>query len=265
MLSRFAAAATAALAFCGCSTVYPEIATPVRPAPAGLLANPPPPGDMFFLGFERATIPQQTRDGRQWDRFGGGAPDPFGILFVNDVELFRTPVQADTLEPTWPDQKKANYRLPTAAKVRVELWDANPINNHPICVKELRRIEEEATEGRLEVDCNSGARVVLVVEPAHPRLGLGFWYELRVQQVFVTRTLAESPAARAGLERGDQILEIQGKDVAQMEEGEAQSRINANSRMGVTLKVERADGSTAEVLLKDGPIYPAADEDVKLE
>ncbi len=252
-------------AFSACSTVYPEIATPVHPGAGQASISPAPPPDLFFVNFEGARIPERTRDGRQWDRLGGSAPDPFAIFFLNDGELFRTPVQSNTLEPTWPDQKHANYRIPETAKVRIEVWDSNPINNHPICVKELRRVASEAIEGRIEIECSSGAHVNMIFEAARPLLGLGFYYELRTQAIYVTRTLAESPAARAGLKRGDQIVKIQGKDVEGMEDGEPQSLINANARMGVVLHIKHADGSEIDVKLKDGPLYPAGDEDVKLD
>ena len=183
MQPRFFALLVAVPAFSACSTVYPEIATPVHPGAGQASISPAPPPDLFFVNFEGARIPERTRDGRQWDRLGGSAPDPFAIFFLNDGELFRTPVQSNTLEPTWPDQKHANYRIPETAKVRIEVWDSNPINNHPICVKELRRVASEAIEGRIEIECSSGAHVNMIFEAARPLLGLGFYYELRTQAV----------------------------------------------------------------------------------
>ena len=120
----------ASLATCGCGAVYPELSTPVRAAGSRPL-DPPPPEDLVFLKFAKAQIPTRTQDGRQWDSVGGSAPDPFAKLLIDDKEILVTPVQANTLSPTWPDQKIGNYRIPRGTPVRVELWDSNAINNHP--------------------------------------------------------------------------------------------------------------------------------------
>jgi hypothetical protein len=219
-----------------------------------------------YIAFDNAIIPPRTRDGRQWDSMGGSAPDPFAKLFVNDRELVRSPIQSDTLKPTWPDQKRANYRLPEDARYRIELWDSNPINNHPICVKNVHNLRDDVGPVPVDIECESGAHISLRVEPAHARWGLGFSYELRtLGAIGVTRVLAESPASRAGLEVGEEVLEIQGKRVEKMEEGEAQSLINSNAQTGVELLVRGKDKAERKVTLKEGVIYPVQDEGVPIE
>jgi hypothetical protein len=248
-----------------CGAVFPEISPPVKSPPAGRELAPPPPSDLLFLAFAGADIPEKTRDGRKWDSMGGSAPDPFAKLFVDDREIVRTPVQSDTLSPTWPDQKRGNYRISKEAHIRVELWDSNPLNNHPICLKKIHSLPEQASPFPVDIECESGAHVRLRVEPAHARWGLGFSYELRTVGVGVTRVLAESPAARAGLKSGDEIVEIAGKKVAKMEEGEPQSLINANAQVGVDIVVRGADHADRPVKLAEGVIYPVFDEGVPVE
>ncbi|MEO6599460.1 MAG: PDZ domain-containing protein, partial [Polyangiaceae bacterium] len=249
----------------GCGAVYPEIATPVRPAGERRL-DPPPPEDIVFLKFANAQIPTRTRDGRQWDSVGGSAPDPFAKLLIQDREILVTPVQANTLNPTWPDQAVGNYRIPRNTPVRVELWDSNPINNHPICVEAISNILAEASnEQNIELRCDSGAMIEIVVQPAHAKFGLGLYYELGNDDIHVTRVIAESPAARAKLRRGDQIVKIQGRDVKGMDPESARSVINSNVSTGVTFSIRHADGSEAEITLKDGPIYPLIDDELKVE
>lgn len=243
----------------GCSAVYPEVATPARPAPNGATLDPPPPADLVFLRMEGGEIPARTRDGRAWDEVGGAKPDPFAIVFIGKRELFRTPTQSNSLTPTWPNQKKANYRVPVGAILRVEVWDANSINNHPICVSKVRAAPEEGP--LLRVDCDSDAKFTLRYEPAHAKLGLGLFYELRTTEVFVTRTIKESPATRAGLQRGDQILKVEDREVKELEEAELRSLINSHSRSGVTFVVRGTDGKEEKVSLKDGPIYPELGEE----
>jgi len=263
--ARIFAAALWGLGLVACGAVYPEISTPVRAAGTRRL-EPPPPPDLVFLKFANAHIPKHTRDGRQWDSVGGSAPDPFAKLLIDDKEILLTPVQANTLTPTWPDQKLGNYRIPQGVPVRVELWDSNAINNHPICVETIGNILAEASEEQnLELRCDSGAMIEIVVQPAHAKFGLGLYYELGTDDIHVTRVIGESPAGRAKLSRGDQLLRIQGRDVKGMDPETARSLINSNVSTGVTFKVRHLDGSEADVTLKDGPIYPTIDEDVPVE
>jgi membrane-associated protease RseP (regulator of RpoE activity) len=250
----------------GCGAVYPEIATPVRAAGTRQL-DPPPPDDIVFIKFVGAQIPTRTRDGRQWDSVGGSAPDPFAKLLIDDKEIVVTPVQANTLSPTWPDQHVGNYRMPRNVPVRVELWDSNAINNHPICVESINNILASASnEQNLDIRCDSGASIELAVQPAHAKFGIGLYYELRTYDIFVTRVVGESPAARVGLKRGDQLLKIQGKIVKEMDEESARSLINSNVSTGVTLTVKHfATGAVDDVTLKDGPMYPTIEDEVKVE
>jgi hypothetical protein len=253
------------LALQACGAVYPEVATPVRAAGTRHL-DPPPPEDLVYLKFASAVIPSRTRDGRQWDSVGGAAPDPFAKLIVDDKEILVTPVQANTLTPTWPDQKLGNYRLPRNVPVRVELWDANAINNHPICVESVNNLlSEVSNERNLDLRCDSGAQIELVVQPAHAKFGIGLYYELRTYDIRVTRVVSESPAARANLKRDDQLLKIQGRDVKGMDQETARSLINANVSTGVTFTVKHPGGATEDITLKDGPMYPAIDEEVAVE
>jgi hypothetical protein len=252
-----------AIALCagGCGAVYPELSAPIRPVPAGAVLSPPPPEDMLYLAFASAEIPERTRDGRRWDSVGGAAPDPFGKIMIGKKELLRTPVQANTLTPTWPDAPRGNHRVAKGTQLRVELWDSNPMANQPICVKSVRRIHDEAQAGGIDIVCDSGARIRLDVEPARAQWGLGFLYELRTDTAYVTRVEPESPAGRVGLKVGDQLQRIQGKAVVTMGEGEAQSAINTHSRGGLNLTVERANGRVEDLTLKEGPIYRTLGQD----
>ncbi len=257
--SPFVLGALAALA---CGAVYPQLATPVRTPPAHVTLAPPPPDDLVFLKFERAVIPSRTRDGRKWDTVGGDLPDAFAKLSLDGKVILETPVQSNTLTPTWPTQRIANYHVRSGASVRVELWENSALNNHPICVADVRL---EPAEDAMQINCNSGAEIRLLAQPAHGRLGIGLFYELRREEVVVTRVLKESPAARMGLVRGDQLLKIQGKAVKTMEDGEAQSLINANAATGVSLFVRKVDKSEQELTLKEGAIYPVVNEGITID
>jgi hypothetical protein len=251
----------------GCSAVYPEVASPLRTPPADFHLTPPPPPDLFYFRFAGADIPEKTRDGRRWDTVGGSAPDPYAKLIVNGKDLVTTSVQSDTTRPTWPDQERANYRIHPSDVLYIELWDSNPLNNHPICREKLSSFEDftHGDEPFMEVRCDNGGHVRLIVTPPHARIGLGLYYELRTNDAYVTRVLAESPASRAGLKAGDQILRAQGQDVKTMEYGKLQSLVNANATVGVKLEVRSQGAAPREVTLRDGAIYPIAGEGITLE
>lgn len=258
---RFVMLAAFALLGAGCGAVFPELGTPVREVPKGFRFDPPPPEDLLYLEFARAVIPPRTRDGRAWDSVGGSLPDAFAKLIVDDKNLIVTPVHANTLEPTWPNQKRGNYRVRRGARVKLELWDSNPINNHPICSQVILDLHENASfERHLEVTCASGAFVEIVVEPAHGKLGLGLFYEVRTDKVFLTRILGESPASRAGIARGEEVLQIMGQPARGMSEGQVRSLMNSNGT-GLDLVLGRSDRTEHRVVLKNGPIYAAHDED----
>lgn len=263
---RFRALVFATLSV-ACGAVFPEVSTPLRAAPPDFRFEPPPPDDVYFVRFKQAVIPKKTRDGRRWDSVGGEAPDPYAKVLVNGKELVVTPLQSDTLTPTWPDQELANYRIRRGDKVVVELWDSNPLNNLPICSEAITDLGAAATsdEPFLEINCDNGGRIELVVEPAHGKLGLGIAYELRTEQAFLTRVLKESPGGRAKLRPGDEILSVQGTRVATMEDGKLQSLINANAALGVKLSVRSGDEAPREVTIKNGSVFPLHDEGVPIQ
>jgi len=77
------------------------------------------------------------------------------------------------------------------------------------------------------------------VEPAHG-LWASFNYELSASGAAVSHVVPESPRAR-GVQPDDDIVQIQGKKVEQMESGEPQSLINANAQVGVDLVLRGKD------------------------
>ncbi len=244
----------------GCGAVYPEITSPLKVPPAGVTLEPEPPNNLVYLGFKEGQAPERTRDGRPWHELGSKLPDPFAILYVNGKELIKTNPQSSTLTPTWPDAPKGNYRIEKTDKLRVEMWQSNLVNA-PMCVKDLGSPDEEWLAARqVTINCPSGARIVLHFAPAEGKLGYGFYFELRTQAVYVSRVYEESPAARAKLEVGDQIVAMGDKPVKLMSSGEMQSYVNAGKLEGIKLQVKKKSGDVVDVELKEGGVYPLFSE-----
>jgi len=244
----------------GCSAVYPELQTPVRSAEGREIEAPP--SGLRWVAFKGANVPAETRDGRKWGSdLGRKSPDPYAVLLVNGKLLLKTPSQGGTLNPTWPEAPAGNFRLKDTDRFRVELWDSNTINDHPIGVKEVGRLDEEIERtGEADVECDSGAHVRIAFEPAHGRLGLGFYYELRIGEAYVTRMYQESPAGRAGIKPGDQIMMLDGKPVANMKTAEVQSILNTPHMNGLAITIRHAGGAEQALTLKEGAIYPLFSE-----
>lgn len=240
----------------GCGAIYPELATRVEAPPAGLALDPPPPDGLRWLAFQTAEIPPKTRDGRAWGRVREGFPDPVARLFVNDVEVLKTNAAPKTLSPTWETSKAGNFPIAVGDRLRVEVWDSDPLNDRAIGRAEGRVSAEMLSAGSWRASFDMGGSVTLAIEPARARWGLGFWYELRQGGAAVTRMLDHSPASRAGLQKGDEIVRIGKTDTSQMTSDEIRSAMNSPPLGGLELVVRHRDGSSLQAIVKPGPIYP---------
>jgi hypothetical protein len=253
----FAAVSVAFVASCG--AVYPEVRTPM--VVPGAQDLEPAPKDMRWIGFLRATVPPQTRDGRKWDATGNAAPDPYATLSLKGTVVIKTRTQSNTTSPTWPDAPAGNFRLRRGDRFRVELWDTNPLTDHPIGVKDGVSFEDDnVSNGKVEITFDTGAEIVIAVEPPRARYGMGFFYELRVGETYVTRVYQESPASRAGIKAGDQIVTLDGQPVAKMKETQVQGVLNKPHLSGLPIELRHKDGSQIKLDLKDGAIYPLYEE-----
>jgi hypothetical protein len=182
-------------------------------------------------------------------------PDPYAKVFLDKQELFTTEVESDTLRPTWPTAPKRNYAVGEDSELTIELWDDNSTYPSAICTKTFRGLREEALEnGELKTTCDGGASVRLELRAAEAKFGLGFYYELRSEEVGITRVFPLSPAGRAGLKAGQQVLAVMGRPVQRLNSSELRSLINANAAGGVKLLVLGNDGEK-HVTLKEGPVY----------
>lgn len=238
----------------GCGVIYPEVKTPLKAVPPGRDLDPPPPPNVLYIALESVEIPNRTRDGRSWDKLGTGLPDPFAVVLANGEELFRTPVERDTLKPTWPKAPKTSYELPQNSKLEIQIWDDNAIHKKPICSKELRDLQDYALTGSVDLACQGGTEIHVIIKAAEAKFGLGFGYEFRADGVVISSVMPLSPASRAGLTPGMEVVSVMGKSTSGQTEGAVKSAINANASTGLKLSVKSKSGNKS-VELKEGPIY----------
>ncbi|MBN1606065.1 MAG: PDZ domain-containing protein [Polyangiaceae bacterium] len=251
--------ALALTAVASCGAVYPELRTSVRDVDEGDVVGGTAPRQMAYIEFERARVPPRAPDGRPWSEAGDELPDPVARLIVDGRTLIETPVEEDTLTPTWPNQRRANYRLRPRSRATVQLLAHGTMNDRLICAKNVGDLRAEAELGRVELVCDNGARIWLLVQPARPKFGLGLFYELRINQVFVSLIVEDSPAGRAGLRVGDEIIALDGKWVRSMDEAQVRSMFNAGAANGLRITVRTAAGPR-EVVVKEGPVYLSIDD-----
>ena len=247
-----------ALALAGCPAVYPELGTRTRPVSSGRVLDPPPPAELRWIKFVSGRVPERTRDGRTWQ--ANGKASAYARLLVNGAELIRTSAESDTLTPTWPGSPHGNFKIAPGDRLRVELWESDPINDKPLGSRELGTVAElQALDGRVHVEMEEGISsssvVDLAFEQAHAVSGLGLWYELRSSGCTVTRLLEQSPAERAGLVAGDELLRIGAREANSMTVEEIKSAFNAIPMDGLKVQVKRAGGTITDMLLVEGPIY----------
>jgi carboxyl-terminal processing protease len=105
------------------------------------------------------------------------------------------------------------------------------------------------------LDCEGGGRMELEVYPARPQFGLGFSYALRSNGSAITDVFEQSPAERAGVREGDEIIEVMGKPVSSLSAQQLKSTINANASTGLTIVLRTGQAAPRELRLLEGPIY----------
>jgi hypothetical protein len=244
----------------GCGAVYPELGTSMSPMPAGVPVEPPPPEGRYYFEVVRAVMPSRTRDGRDWVQAFGSPPDPYVKVFLEDKELWRTSSVRDSMEPSFEGSPSGNVDIVLGSELRIELWDAGALHDHPIGVKKLRVQAEMIDAAEQAIELPAGGTVYLKLAPARPVWGVGLWYDLRKSSAKLTRVLDGSPAWRAGLRKGDRILAIDGQSTDALGADDIRSRLNAIPAAGLKLDVQHADGSTLQAVLKEGPMYIRRDE-----
>ena len=237
-----------------CAVIYPELATPRRAVATGQPLQAPP-ANVKWLCLDGADIPARTRDGRRWDG-EETLPEPYAKVFLNSEPLLVTKPEGRTRKPNWTNAPCANFYIASGDRLRVELWDAHPVFDHPIGMREFGRLDEsDLRKGTLVLDLESGAQLRVVIDTPHSEFGYGFFYELRSNSVYVTRTFEQSPASRAGIAPGDRILVINSRKVQDLSEGQIRTFFNAQLPDGLVLTIRRPSGQVVTIKLKEGAIY----------
>jgi hypothetical protein len=223
----------------GC--VYPRRQTPltevVGKAPIDRATQPE---NMWQLQLLSAEIPDEKRGGLSWDD-ERGAPDVYFVLLDKDQPIWKSAVVENSRSPTRFDPEWAvNLTFDRNARLGLQLWDQDSVGADPIGVYQGRALAVAALDSPILVKLDSGASVTLRLTQPKPMLGTGVSeYEIRPGALYVIEVLPNSPAARAGLERGDRILEIDGKTIKSLGAEGAAGAFSLAAQNESELTVER--------------------------
>lgn len=234
----------------GCA--YPRRTTSLSPARSDA-ASSSSPGDVWSLTVEAAVVPPQSRGAIAWDG-SDGLPDPFVRIYRDDVLVWESDTLQDTLAPQWSATLPRNLHTPSSAMYRFEIWDRDEVGADPIGIYRNRGLPPNVVPGAdARVMMDSGAQLALRLAPAQAHHGVGIrLYEVRGDSLVVIEVETHSPAGRAGIVAGDEIVGIGGQSVSALGSQRAPGALSMAADRGERLRVRNARGETREVELDRG-------------
>lgn len=216
-----------------------------------------PPGDIVRIHFTSAIIPPNQRSGQPWDEDGSG-PDSFVRLYRDDELIFESDPFPDSIEPHF-DLTTENLELPARAELRLELWEQDTARlPTPIGTWRGRGLPAGALQDAdASLMLEGRATLLFRVIPPVAERGTGIaLYEFRSDHAKVLEVIAASPAGRAGVRAGDDILSVGGAPLDGMDEGSAASALSLASSRSSRLSVRRG-ATTEELTLDSGYVWRA--------
>jgi hypothetical protein len=241
------------LVFLGCA--YPRRGTSLVPVRSDLAAaaSSSAPADVWSLVVVSAVVPPQSRGALAWDG-SDGLPDPFLRVYRDDVLVFESPSVSDTLTPEWNVTLPRNFYAPGHASYRFELWDRDDVGADPIGIYRNRGLPENLLPGAdARVLMDSGAQLAMRLAPPVAHRGVGVrLYEVRGDVLVVLEVETHSPAGRAGIVSGDEIMAIGGRSISSLGQQGAPGALSMAADRGERIRVENARGEVREVVFDAG-------------
>ena len=240
-------------ALAGCA--YPRHTTPLNAAPGLKVPSEETPGGMYTFRLISAVAPPNKISGLAWDDDGTG-PDLFARIYVDGRKVYESPVIENENKPQWNRVLPHNVIIPRASDFRLELWDYDTaLSADPIGRIEHRGLPTTAIPdamARLQLD--AGTMVVIMVSAPQPHRGVGLEVEVRPDALKVLSVEPYSPAARAGVKKGDHIVAIGTDRVAHMEEGAKISQLSLAAGRKAKLAITDSSGKNEHEVQLDGEL-----------
>lgn len=83
-------------------------------------------GRVYRLTVQQLQVSQEDSNGESWD-WPGGLPDLFVIVYINDVEVFRTTTKSDTLTTTF--NESVEVTINDGDKLTLHAFDSDVADN----------------------------------------------------------------------------------------------------------------------------------------
>jgi hypothetical protein len=213
------------------------------------------PNGLWSIRLVEAQLPETKGGGLPWDSDGTG-PDPFLRLVIDGRVIWESPVQKDTTNPKWNVTLPRSISVPASSKFRIEMWDEDTASADPAGTISHQGLPDNAlpnANARLTLD-NLGTITVMISSPK-PYKGLGLTYEQHSDALVVLSVEAFSPAARAGISKGDRVVAIGDSRVESLTAAKAASELSLAVDRGAPLTVADQKGKERVVSLDRGFLW----------
>jgi len=239
---------------CGCAYVRKE--THTMPMAAAAVKLESRPSGMWTFQVLSAELPQRKPSGLPWDDDGSG-PDPFVRIYLNDRELWQSPVIEDTTQPAWNVTLPANVVIASNAKLRLEVWDFDSqVKADPMGGTATQGLPGNAMpDAEARVTLDNLANLTIKVSEPRPMRGVGLTVEIRPNALRVIEVQPYSPASRANIRVGEDIIAIGDTAVSSLNDNDAFSRLSLALDSGATLSIVDQGGTQRSVQLDKDPIW----------
>ncbi len=240
----------------GCA--YQRYTTPLHVVPNPRLVSKDRPASLYTFRLDSGEVPPTKVSGLPWDDDGSG-PDPFVKLFVDGRLVWKSEVKTDQTKPQWNVVLPNNVVIGNESVLRLEMWDwDSALTADPIGQLEHRGLPATASvlDAPARLNLESLGAVTITLSAPRPHKGVGVSVEARPDSLKVYAVEPYSPAARAGIRVGDQIVGVGNERVSHMGPDDAVSELALAIDRHHKLTIADADGKGEhQVQLDDGYVW----------
>lgn len=250
------------LAILGAGCAYPRRAVSLTEVTDADSAASEAPSDVWQLHLLSAQLEPQRRGGLNWDEDGSVA-DPFVRVLRNNRVVWTSPVVTNSIAPEWNAVLPENLWVPNDQTLRFEVWDKDEVLRNegflgdPIGVVQFQGLPPNALRDAIAtLRLEGNATLQIQVTAPRPRRGVGITrIEEHSDSLLVLEVIERSPAGRAGIRRGDEIVRVNGERVADTGAERAASALSLAGIRGGRLEVLSESGPPRTVELDRGYVW----------
>lgn len=240
----------------GCA--YPRRTTSLSPVRTEAFAVGPgsAPGDVYKLTVISATANQRNRGNAQWDD-NNGLPDLYVRVLRDGVVIWESETIDDSLTPTWNAAVPRNVRIPSSARLQLEVWDRDAVGGDPVGIWRGVGLPPNARNGvEARVLLEGESFLTIRIDSPLPHRGVGVrLFEVHDADLQIVELEPFSPASRAGLVVGDRILAIGSNTISQLGSARASGALSMAAERNEALRVVNAQGVERTVTLDRGYVW----------